>query len=657
MPLRVMRGRFMCPAGTGFSLKSFLGVLGLLLFPFFLWGQNITLEGRVTDHSEPLPFVSIFLKNTGIGTISNSEGKFRLMVPQRYQNDVICFSMVGYQTREMKVNAWQKNIQLEKADFMLPEVSIMPEDSMLRFMKRAVDRIPENYLSTPTRQTGFYRTTLKCDTAYEYFGEALLDVYKPSYKSKENGSLKIVNSRINKRNEDKQLPSFYFYGGIYIPFRGDFVQRRDDFLNPSEFKHYSYSVDETFIEDGHVIYKITFYPKGSYKGYYKGFFHIDKETLTFLDLHFSYTLAGCEKRSKYLSSSKSLKSLNGSYFLKYTSIDNRYFLKYIHYSEDFQDAGSGRTYQKSNEYLTSEINKDNANPIPLDEQDMFSTVFSVKAIPVSESTWKDYNVLSGTPVPLAYSEQQSKQILSENKSKTGGSVSKEKLIKLAMRVQSSFYLNRVPLYKKAELTSFSYRPASQHTFQLNKPVVLPENQVNWGMSIGYNLSNRLGVFMTEEYSLSADKWKAYSLGISYNIGLKTYGKRLLLSPQLSVNSMNYGIYLGEYNNLGAFRAAGKKMNADQIQLYAGERAFGLQPGLTFKKDLSRTLKLFLEVDYCWKFNSQDRLFIEESSGFLFRTKTHIPLNRPEVSYSSNLPEKDLFNSSFLNLKAGIILGR
>ncbi|HET6555993.1 MAG TPA: carboxypeptidase-like regulatory domain-containing protein [Prolixibacteraceae bacterium] len=645
-----------------YKLKNcfFIILLSVFLFPTILFGQNIALEGRVTDKSEPLPFVSISIKNTSIGTISNGEGKFRLVVPQRYLNDVISISLMGYQTREVKIKAWEKDIQLEKADFMLPEVSIMPEDSMLRFMKKAVNRIAENYLSTPTRQTGFYRTMLKCDTAYQYFGEALLDVYKPSYRNREAGSVKIINSRINRGVENKEMSSLYFYGGIYLPFLADYVQQREAFLNPAEFKHYNYSMDEIIRMDDQVIYKIAFKPKEPDKGKYEGFFHIDQKTLAFLDFQFSYSPFGCEQRSRSLSYLKGkLNSLNGLYVIKYALIDNRYFLKYILYSEDIQDVSSGIVYKKTNEYLTSEMDKENTNPIPLDEQDMLSTVFSVKATSVNESTWKDYNVLNSQPMQLALSEQQAKQLLMKNKSQRIGFSSKEKITKLVMRMQSSFYVSSAKLYNKAEITSFLYRPANEHTFQLGKPVVQPENQVNLGMSLGYNLSNRFSVLMAEEYSLNADKWKLYSLGLSYNIGLKSYGKRLLLSPQLSVNSMNYGIYMGEFNNTEAFKAGNRKISADKFRLYIGEKAFGLQPGVMLKKDLSRTLKLFLGVDYCWKINSQSRLFIEESSGFMFRRKTSIPLNSPQVTYSMNPTglEKDAFNASFINFKVGIILGR
>lgn len=633
-------------------------LLSVLLLPNLLFGQTIALEGCVRDQSEPLPFVSICIKNTSVGTISNGEGKFRLVVPPQNLNDVICFSMMGYKTREVNIKGWVKDIQLEKADFMLPEVSVMPEDSMLRFMKRAVERIPENYLSTPTRQTGFYRSTLKYDTAYQYFGEALLDVYKLSYRNREAGSAKIVNSRISKSEEKKEIPTLHFYGGVYIPFSADFVQQRKAFLDPAEFKHYSYSVDEILQMDDRVVYKIVFRPKEPDKGKYEGLFHIDQKTLTFLDFHFSYSSYGREQRTKYLSGFPlQLKCGNWFTILKYVPVDNQYFLKYVFHREELQETGNGRVYEKVNEYITSDINREDVKPIPLDEQDMLSTVFSVKATSVNESTWKDYNVLNSEPLPLAFSQQQAKQLLLENKSSRTGLSAKEKHIKRLLRLQSSLYLSCTSLYNRAELTSFSYRPTNQHTFQLSNPTVQPENQLNMGMSLEYKLSNRLSILMAEEYSLNADKWKAYSLGLCYNIGLKTYGKKLLLSPQLSVNSMSHGIHVGEFTSTETFKAGSKKMNADKIQLYVGEKAFGLQPGLTFKKDLSRTLKLLVGVDYCWKINPRRRLFVEESSGFLFRRKTSIPLDRPEVSYSTNLSEKDLFNSSFLNLKVGIILGR
>lgn len=621
-------------------------------------GQNIKLEGIVYDNNVPLPFVSIWIKNTSIGTVSNTEGIFKLIVPQKYSTHLICFSSLGYKTKEIAIESIKNKVFLKKTDFVLPEISIMPDDSMLRIMQKAVNLIPENYLQAPSRQTGFYRTMLLADTSYQYFGEALLDVYKPSYKSKETGSVKILKSRINKADENNSMPPLYFFGGIYLPFLADFVQQRKAFLDPANIKDYAYSIDQIVEQEGMTVLKISFAPKFNSKGQYKGYFHLEKNTLTFLDFNFSYSENGREKRSKSLKSN--LKSNSGSYLLKYGIIDNRYFLKYVLYKEEFQDLNSEKKYTKTNEYLTTEINADNTTPIPLQEQDMLSTVFSVRATSVTKSDWDDYTILAKEPIQLAYSEQQAKQILEHAQTKINLFSNKEKLIRIASRMQSSLYLSIAPTDYPDGQSPFLYKPSTLNTFQISKPIYQVKNQLNIGMSMGYNLSNRFSIFATQESSLNNNKWEAVSLGLSYNIGLKSYGKKLLLSPELSIASTDYGVFLGEFNNSESFRAEGKKFNSDKIKLYAGEKTFLIQPGFTIRKDLSRSLKLFVGIDCDLKLSSREVLFIHESSGFsMLRKKATMPLNRPQISYSITPLEnwKDAYYLSTFKVKVGIILGR
>ena len=64
--------------------------------------QNI-VAGRVTDAStgEPLPGVSIAIKGTTIGTITDVDGRYSLNVTD--PSDILIFSFVGYSTREVMV--------------------------------------------------------------------------------------------------------------------------------------------------------------------------------------------------------------------------------------------------------------------------------------------------------------------------------------------------------------------------------------------------------------------------------------------------------------------------------------------------------------------------------------------------------------------------
>src|SRR5665648_156022 len=81
-----------------------------LLFGNFAMAQQLVLSGKVTDSSsgESLPGVSIVVKGTTNGTISNAEGEFTL---QPNNGDVVQFKFIGYKTQEI-VAQGQKNLQV-----------------------------------------------------------------------------------------------------------------------------------------------------------------------------------------------------------------------------------------------------------------------------------------------------------------------------------------------------------------------------------------------------------------------------------------------------------------------------------------------------------------------------------------------------------------
>lgn len=68
--------------------------------------SEIPVRGRVTDSKgEPLPGVSIMIKGTSSGTISNLNGEFSLSVSK---DAVLVFSYIGYLTREIPVKGKEK---------------------------------------------------------------------------------------------------------------------------------------------------------------------------------------------------------------------------------------------------------------------------------------------------------------------------------------------------------------------------------------------------------------------------------------------------------------------------------------------------------------------------------------------------------------------
>ena len=63
--------------------------------------QGITVSGTVSDEKEPLPGVSIFVKGTLQGVVSDINGRYVITVPNR--ESVLVFSFVGYTVQEIIV--------------------------------------------------------------------------------------------------------------------------------------------------------------------------------------------------------------------------------------------------------------------------------------------------------------------------------------------------------------------------------------------------------------------------------------------------------------------------------------------------------------------------------------------------------------------------
>src|SRR5687767_13175424 len=85
--------------------------------------QNGTVTGQVKDGSgQPLPGVSVSLRGTATGTITDADGRFSLSVPDSGQ-PVLIFTYIGFEKQEIPVgNQSTLNITLREDAKSLSEV-------------------------------------------------------------------------------------------------------------------------------------------------------------------------------------------------------------------------------------------------------------------------------------------------------------------------------------------------------------------------------------------------------------------------------------------------------------------------------------------------------------------------------------------------------
>jgi TonB-linked SusC/RagA family outer membrane protein len=103
-------------------MKKVFSLLILLLSFTVLFAQEKSVTGRVTDEkSESLPGVNVIVKGTTIGTITDSDGNFKITVPSG--KTVVQFSFVGFENVDVDVSRTNNvKVQLKTTTIGLDEV-------------------------------------------------------------------------------------------------------------------------------------------------------------------------------------------------------------------------------------------------------------------------------------------------------------------------------------------------------------------------------------------------------------------------------------------------------------------------------------------------------------------------------------------------------
>jgi hypothetical protein len=124
----------------GYIKKTFLTIIfiaGSLFFTvsFSQAGQKTIITGRTTDEltGDPLPFVSVILRGTTIGTVSDQTGKYRIETSAKASEAV--FSFLGYESESRTITPGKQqivNVRMKLSSINLDEVIVTYEKKAYR---------------------------------------------------------------------------------------------------------------------------------------------------------------------------------------------------------------------------------------------------------------------------------------------------------------------------------------------------------------------------------------------------------------------------------------------------------------------------------------------------------------------------------------------
>lgn len=111
-------------------LKLLIFFLSIFVWNTTMSAQNsIAISGTVEDEMGPLPGVSVSIKGTATGTLTDLDGRFSINVPDEKTN--LSFSFVGYVTQDVAVGSTRDfKIVMKTDDYSLEEVVVVGYGTM-----------------------------------------------------------------------------------------------------------------------------------------------------------------------------------------------------------------------------------------------------------------------------------------------------------------------------------------------------------------------------------------------------------------------------------------------------------------------------------------------------------------------------------------------
>ncbi|MEM7186653.1 MAG: carboxypeptidase-like regulatory domain-containing protein [Bacteroidota bacterium] len=194
-------------------------MLSLLLVTFSAQVFSQTeLKGKVVDFQTfaPIESASIYVQNSTVGTVSNSDGKFLLSVPRDLANDTLVISSIGYKSFKTLVSEFDPTMDvfLEEDIASLDEVVVAASTRPKTgndIVIRAIERLERNLPEEPYLQKGFLRHKERNKKEYKWLIESALTMYDSSYASGSRDNLKINVDEIRKSYDLRDVDSLFSY--------------------------------------------------------------------------------------------------------------------------------------------------------------------------------------------------------------------------------------------------------------------------------------------------------------------------------------------------------------------------------------------------------------------------------------------------------------
>jgi len=374
--------------------------------------QNPTLviRGRVlgSDTKQPLVNASISVQQENVSSVSNQDGYFSIRVPASAVNSKLVIRHLGYENMEIPINTLVDNpnnhIALQASPIELSELLVVSGDGV-NLVREALQRIPENYPSNPNMMVAFYRESIEKGSNYISLVEAVLDVYKASYRSYSNDQARIYIGRKATDISPRDTVLLKFQGGISDALMLD-IAKNPEIVFGTDGSEYSYHIDGLININNKPHYIISFNPiSGIEDILFRGIIYLNAESLAFARMEFNMNVEDRKDASLIFIRRKPRKMRidvrEANYVVDYIENDGKWYFNYSSTEVEFRVRWTNRffglfstAYTIGSEIAVTDRYNDNVVKFPRNERIRSTDVIAERVeYFIDPNFWGEYNVI------------------------------------------------------------------------------------------------------------------------------------------------------------------------------------------------------------------------------------------------------------------------
>ena len=376
---------------------------------------EFTVSGVVRDKEsrKKLENVAVSLVGTPIGTVTNAEGVFSLKIPHMDTIPQLELSHIGYMNARFSASAPEGSNNMHATILMIPIALQLNEvvaygNSARRIVEEALERIPKNYPSDESMTSAFYRETGQKGHRYISISEAMLDVYKTSYRQRTTDRDKVQIDKARRLLSQKQSDTLgvKVVGGPNLPLFMDVVKNAYALFDEETLDYYSFVQEPSVFIDDRLQYVISFRPRVKLDyALYVGRVFIDREHLAFTRAEFELDLSDRERAIAAILYKKPLglrfRPQKVSFLITYRQHDGVTCLNYICNEMCFKCDWKRRLFSSS--YVARSemvaVDREEHPERVIARRDAFKpyqVFYDIVKEYWSEDFWKDYNIIEPT---------------------------------------------------------------------------------------------------------------------------------------------------------------------------------------------------------------------------------------------------------------------